>query len=291
MEIKVAKSAGFCFGVEKAVDTLDILLEENKKIKQPIYTFGEIIHNPHVVKKYEKLGVQIIHSLEELDVVEKGKILIRSHGVTRQTLFEIEEKGFEYVDATCPFVKRIHRIVDKAAGNGHNVLIFGNKDHPEIYGIAGWANTEVFIIKNMEELKSFGEDYKKNSNKILEVVAQTTFNIELYKKMVKKLHIYNFHVIINETVCNATIERQTEAKELSEQVTKMIVIGGRASSNTRKLFEICNSICKDTYLIESAEDLVLNVFGVNDIIGITAGASTPKNIIEEVISHVRNAKL
>lgn len=284
MEIKIAQSAGFCFGVDLAIRNIEKLLKDTEN--NPVYTYGPIIHNPTVVSDYKKRGVHVIESLNELDTLEKGMVLIRSHGVTEHELEVIQAKGFYINDSTCPYVKKIHKLVKKASDSGNNVIIVGNKEHPEVKGIAGWVNTQIIFVNSMEELLLAEFD----ETKTYEIVAQTTFNHLLYEEILNKLQNMNIRVIINETICQATWKRQVEAKELSKNVDKMIVIGGKNSSNTRKLYEICKDQCKETYYIETIEDLVLNVFAVNDIIGITAGASTPKKIIEEVISNVRNAK-
>lgn len=286
MEIIVAKTAGFCFGVNRAVQHLEKMLDAHTSQNTHIYSYGPVIHNPQVVEHFNNQGVTIIHTLDELDTYPPGELLIRSHGVSEETIKKIQERGFTIVDSTCPYVKKIHRIVEKASLSGDAILIIGDENHPEVIGIAGWAKGEVIIIKDVDEIDQIQWD----KNKTYTVVAQTTFNVEKYKLILKKLQKKSIRVIINETVCQATVMRQREALELSEKVTKMIVIGGKNSSNTQKLYEICKSQCKDTYYVETIEELELNVFKDNDIIGITAGASTPKNIIEEVISNVRNAK-
>ena len=288
MEIILAKTAGFCFGVDRAVNKVyDILKQKEKEeFSEPVYTYGEIIHNPIVVQELKEQGVKVLHDLDELKKIKTGKIIIRSHGVREEEVKRIESMGFEVNDCTCPYVKKIHRIVKKADEEGSNIIIIGNPNHPEVQGISGWTSRTIHYINSLEEAKQFLPE----QNQSYCVVEQTTFNNKLYQDIVKELQKKSFHVMINETICQATMERQMEAEELAKKATKMIVIGGKESSNTKKLYEICKNQCKDTYYIETIEDLVLNVFEVNDIIGITAGASTPKNIIEEVISNVRNAK-
>jgi len=286
MKIILAKTAGFCFGVNRAVNRLDTMIKAPTNQEIPIYSYGPVIHNPQVVNRFKDQGIIIINALDELKTYPPGKILIRSHGVSQAELTKLQNKGFTIIDSTCPYVKKIHKIVEEESLKGHSILIIGDENHPEVKGIAGWAKGQVTIIKEPDEIDSI----EFNPNLTYTVVAQTTFNIEKYKLILKKLQKKSIRVIINETVCQATVERQTEALELAKKVTKMIVIGGKNSSNTQKLYEICKSQCKDTYYIETIEELELNVFKDSDIIGITAGASTPKNIIEEVISNVRNAK-
>ncbi|PKM95847.1 MAG: 4-hydroxy-3-methylbut-2-enyl diphosphate reductase [Firmicutes bacterium HGW-Firmicutes-1] len=282
MEIIVAKTAGFCFGVDKAIQKV------NKFIgKEVIYTYGPIIHNQQVVKDFESKGVKVIDDLVELDNMPLGTIIIRSHGAGKNDIDIMRSKGFKIIDATCPYVKRIHRIVEESSQQGNKVIIIGSPTHPEVIGIKGWSSQKVNIIENIQDIDAIviGEE------DTFCLVTQTTFNFLKYKEIVNKLQKSEIHVMIYETICSATEERQMEAIELSKIATKMIVIGGKHSSNTQKLYHICKTQCKDTYYIETAEDLVLNVFDDNDIIGITAGASTPKNIIEEVILNVRRTKL
>lgn len=286
MEIIVAKTAGFCFGVDKAVKKVNQLIDKNESGN--IYTYGPVIHNPQVVQELADKGVKAINNLDEArEHLNKGdQILIRSHGVSEEVSQQLQECGAGLADSTCPYVKKIHRIVRKDSEKGYPIIIVGNKNHPEIIGIAGWAKTKVQYVDCLEDVHKLELESDTNYS----IVAQTTFNNTLYHQILNELQKQSVRVIINETVCQATMDRQIEARELSGKVTKMIVIGGRNSSNTRKLYEICKRQCEDTYHIETIEDLVLNVFSVSDIIGITAGASTPKNIIEEVISNVRNVE-
>ncbi len=295
MEVIVAKTAGFCFGVDRAVKKIYKLVEQEQEEtagtignKGSIYTYGPIIHNPQVVKELEEKGVRVLSQddLVQGKLTSNYQVLIRSHGISESTHDQLIACGASVSDATCPYVKKIHRIVKEASEKDFDVIIVGNQDHPEIIGIAGWVKTNVQYINSLEDVHKIKLDKETNYS----IVAQTTFNNALYHQILNELQKQSVHVIINETVCQATMDRQIEARELSKKVTKMIVIGGKNSSNTRKLYEICKRQCEDTYHIETIEDLVLNVFTVNDIIGITAGASTPKNIIEEVISNVRNVE-
>lgn len=282
MQIIVAKTAGFCFGVDKAIQKV------NKSIgKEDIYTYGPIIHNQQVVDDFESKGVKVINDLDELDNVPVGTIIIRSHGAGKKEIDTMKSKGYKIIDATCPYVKRIHKIVEESSQLGNKIIIIGSPLHPEVIGIKGWSSQNVYIIENIQDIDMIEIGQKD----VFCLVTQTTFNFLKYKEIVNKLQKYEIHVMIYETICSATEERQMEAIELSKVATKMIVIGGKHSSNTQKLYHICKDQCEDTYLIETAEDLVLNVFDDNDIIAITAGASTPKNIIEEVILNVRRTKL
>ena len=287
MEVTVAKSAGFCFGVKRAVDTVYREIESGEK---PVYTFGPIIHNEQVVEDLENRGVQVIHSEDELEGLSGGTVVIRSHGVSRDVCEKIEARGMKIVDATCPFVKKIHRIVDEEGRKGRHVVIIGSADHPEVQGIMGWASGPVTVVHTAEEAESFVPE----NGKPISIVAQTTFNYNKFKDLVEILckkrydnNVLNILNILN-TICNATEERQREAKSIAGEVDTMLVVGGRHSSNTQKLFEICKKECENTYYIQTIKDLDLTRLKSTDNVGITAGASTPNNIIEEVQKNVRN---
>lgn len=286
MEVTVAKSAGFCFGVKRAVDTVYREIESGEK---PVYTFGPIIHNEQVVEDLENRGVQVIHSEDELEGLSGGTVVIRSHGVSRDVCEKIEARGMKIVDATCPFVKKIHRIVDEEGRKGRHVVIIGSADHPEVQGIMGWASGPVTVMHTAEEAESFVPE----NGKPISIVAQTTFNYNKFKDLVEILckkrydnNVLNILNILN-TICNATEERQREAKSIAGEVDTMLVVGGRHSSNTQKLFEICKKECGNTYYIQTPVDLDSEMFHHSSYVGITAGASTPKKIIEEVQEHVR----
>ena len=286
MEVTVAKSAGFCFGVKRAVDTVYREIESGEK---PVYTFGPIIHNEQVVEDLENRGVQVILSEDELEGLSGGTVVIRSHGVSRDVCEKIEARGMKIVDATCPFVKKIHRIVDEEGRKGRHVVIIGSADHPEVQGIMGWASGPVTVIHTSEE----AEQFVPENGKPISIVAQTTFNYNKFKDLVEILckkrydnNVLNILNILN-TICNATEERQREAKNIAGEVDTMLVVGGRHSSNTQKLFEICKKECGNTYYIQTPVDLDSEMFQCSSCVGITAGASTPKKIIEEVQEHVR----
>ena len=279
MEVILAKSAGFCFGVKRAVETV----YEQTGTENRIYTYGPIIHNEEVVKDLESKGVTVLEGEEDLRKLDKGTVVIRSHGVPREICEMIEKKGLTCVDATCPFVKRIHRIVEKESGEGRRIIIIGNPGHPEVEGIMGWSHTPAAVIESAEEAEKFtclpGEK--------LCLVSQTTFNYNKFKELVEIFEKKGYNITIVNTICNATEERQTEAREIADKVDAMIVIGGKHSSNTRKLYEICRERCKSTYLIQTLDDLHLELPETAALVGITAGASTPNNIIEEVQNYVR----
>ena len=293
MQVELAKSAGFCFGVQRAVDTVYKQIEENSAEK--IYTYGPIIHNEEVIKDMEKKGVEVILSEEELKQIKSGIVIIRSHGVPKRICDLLDENGVRYVDATCPFVKKIHRIVEEKSRDGYHIVIIGNREHPEVMGIEGWAQGPATIIQTEEEARAF--ELVPESEKVC-VVAQTTFNYNKFQYLVEIIEKKGYDINVVNTICNATHERQAEAKEISSKVEAMIVIGGRHSSNTQKLYDICKEECKNTFFIQTTDDLkegsefysYMKSCEGNSLksIGITAGASTPKNIIEEVVLNVRD---
>ncbi len=281
MEIKVAKTAGFCFGVKRAVETVYDQVEKEKG--KQIYTYGPIIHNDEVVKDMQKRGVKVIQTEEELENLENGVVIIRSHGVPKRIYDKLAEKNITYVDATCPFVKKIHNIVKRESEAGSQIVIIGNNEHPEVEGIKGWSTSPVTVIQTMEDVNNFEPD---RSGKVC-VVSQTTFNYKKFEELVEIISKKRYDISVLNTICNATTERQTEARSIAEGVDAMIVIGDKHSSNTQKLFEICDKACNNTYYIQTLDDLDLNQLGSAKTVGITAGASTPNNIIEEVQNNVR----
>ena len=281
MEVRLAKTAGFCFGVRRAVDT--VYEQVNSCEGEKIYTYGPIIHNDEVVKDLKSKGVGVLNTLEELEALNEGIVIIRSHGVAKKVYDILEKRGVKCVDATCPFVKKIHRIVEKESAEGKYIIIIGDEKHPEVQGIMGWANGKVSVIKTEEEAK----DYFAPENAEICIVAQTTFNYNKFKYLVEIISKKSYNIHVLNTICNATKERQTEAASIANEVDAMIVIGDKHSSNTQKLFEICQSACKDTYYIQTLDDLDMNQLKSVQTVGITAGASTPSNIIEEVQNNVR----
>ncbi len=276
MEVIVAKTAGFCFGVKRAVDKVYEQIENGVK---PIYTYGPIIHNEEVVRELSEKGVQIIPDEASLSKIREGTVIIRSHGVSEHIYELIEENGLHMVDATCPYVKKIHQIVKKHSNLGYEIVIIGNDGHPEVEGIKGWCSGKVTVIATEEEAKQF----RTLPGASVCVVAQTTFNYKKFNKLVEIISEmrYDKADILN-TICSATEERQAEAREIAARVDCMIVIGGSRSSNTRKLFEICKKECANTYYIQTMKDLDIRLLPAESCVGITAGASTPNKLIEEV---------
>ncbi len=276
MEIKLANSAGFCFGVKRAVD---LVYDEVAKNEGKIYTYGPIIHNEEVVNELTEKGVTVIPEDADLSCYEPGTVIIRSHGVSRSVKTDLEEAGFSIVDATCPFVLKIHRYVDKYSKEGYRIIVVGNEHHPEVQGIIGWINGDKYlVVSKPEDL----EQLQDLSDEKLCIVSQTTFNYNKFQDFVEIIKRKGYDIIVLNTICNATEERQKEAANIAKTVDAMIVIGGKSSSNTQKLFEICKKECEDTYYIQTKDNLDLSVLQSIGSVGITAGASTPNKIIEEV---------
>ncbi len=274
-EVKLAKSAGFCFGVKRAVD----MVYKEVDIKDRIYTYGPIIHNEEVVNDLASKGVHVIEGRDELAEIESGgTIIIRSHGTSEADYKLMEKKGLDVIDATCPFVKKIHNIVREHSLAGEQIIIIGNKEHPEVEGIRGWCKGPVYVIENEQEL----ENIVIETGKKVCIVAQTTFNYNKFKELVEIIEKKVYDIIAVNTICNATEERQTEAGKLASESDAMIVIGGRHSSNTQKLYQICENECNNVLFIQKLDDLQLDELASVRSVGITAGASTPNNIIEEV---------
>lgn len=274
MEIKTAKSAGFCFGVERAVQ----LVYEEAKDDKKVYTYGPIIHNEEVVRDLEEKGVKVINNMEELETSEKGTIVIRSHGIGKAVQDKMEQIGYQIIDASCPFVKKIHRIVSKESKDGRIIVIIGNSKHPEVQGIKGWCENDVYIVENKEDAENLclPEDSR------VCIVSQTTFNYKKFEELVEIISKKRYDILALNTICNATEKRQKESRELAKNSDAMVVIGGEHSSNTQKLYEICKNECKNTYYIQTVEDLNLAELKSFQTVGITAGASTPNKIIKEV---------
>ena len=269
----LAKTAGFCFGVRRAVDMAYGIAGRDK-----VYTYGPIIHNETVVEDLEAKGIKVVHSIEEAAALAGGTMIIRSHGVSKEEIDLLKQMGFDIVDATCPFVKKIHHIVEEYSEQGYGIIIIGSADHPEVQAISGWCKEPPVIIESEEEARNFETDPDKK----LCLVSQTTFNYNKFQLLVEIISKKGYDIRCLNTICNATEERQSEAREIAGRVDAMIVIGGRQSSNTQKLYDICKNECKNTYYIQTLVDLDLKTFESIGNVGITAGASTPNNIIEEV---------
>ncbi|MBE6863494.1 MAG: bifunctional 4-hydroxy-3-methylbut-2-enyl diphosphate reductase/30S ribosomal protein S1 [Ruminococcus flavefaciens] len=274
-KVTVAKSAGFCFGVDRAVRMVYSELENNTKVA----TLGPIIHNQDVVNDMQRKGARIINSVDEIN--EGETVVIRSHGVGKEVYDQIAAKGNRMLDATCPFVARIHKIVAEKTAEGYFILIAGDASHPEVQGIVGHCDQNHLVFKDNFELKDFFEKKYTNLKKKLAIVAQTTYNIVVWDECLNVIPKDDPDIVIFDTICNATDTRQSDAAELAKNSDLMLVVGGRHSSNTVKLYEVCSRYCK-TYHIENSDELRNLKLPAADKIGITAGASTPAYIIKEV---------
>ena len=280
MNVIVAKSAGFCFGVKRAVDTVYEQIAKGGKI----YTYGPVIHNESVVEDLEKKGAVVLNTVDELKEITDGTIILRSHGVSKDIYELLESRGIPFVDTACPFVKRIHGIVEKESANGKQIVIVGDPKHPEVEAIVSYVIGDAIVLSGVEE----AENLSLPKDREIFIVSQTTFNLSKFKDIVAIFEKKGYYYNVANTICNATEERQTEAKQIASQADVMIVIGGSHSSNSRKLYEICSKECDSTFFIQTVKDLKdIKIPEKAELVGITAGASTPNNIIEEVQKHVR----
>ncbi len=278
MKITVGKYSGFCFGVKTALEVAERYAKENASC------LGEIIHNERVVESLVKKGLKIVNSPEEVD---GGKIIIRSHGVGKDVYDRIKEKGLELIDATCPFVKKIHDIAEKYDKEGYKVVIIGKRNHPEVVGIGGWCRNGADVVESVQELEQYLKTVK--SDEKLCFVAQTTFSAKKYNEIVKKIVNSGLKTVeIFDTICYTTIERQSEAMDLASENDKVLVVGSKSSSNTTKLYETCKAVQKETYHIERVADLKNIFFKPDDKVAIVAGASTPEELILEVKGYMGN---
>ncbi len=277
MEIKLAKTAGFCFGVNRAVNMVYQLLDEGKKV----CTLGPIIHNPQLVEELAQRGVRIVNSPNEVGSEET--LVIRSHGVSKSVFDEAKALGIEIADATCPFVAKIHKIVKEQSEKGCVTIIAGDSEHQEVKGIVGHCQGECYVVSNEAELEKLLAESCNFDQKRVILVSQTTFNAKIWDLVQKNLKKVCTNAKVFDTICNATAMRQSEADELSAMSDAVIVIGGKHSSNTSKLYDVCRKNCERTYLVETAAELSVGEFDGLGLVGVVAGASTPAGIIKEVI--------
>ena len=273
--IKLAKTAGFCFGVDRAVNLVYELIEKGEKV----CTLGPIIHNSQLVADLESKGVKIIDGID--DCPDGYTVVIRTHGVEKSVIDSAEKNGTRFINATCPFVLKIHRIVSEQK-TGTVTLIAGDENHPEVKGIRSYCRGESYVFKNQQELENILNEHNLGEENSLICVAQTTFSLKEWKKCEKILKKLYTNCRIYSTICNATADRQEEAASLSQEADAMIVIGGRHSSNTCKLKDVCKANA-DTFLIETAVELKSIDLSPYKVVGVTAGASTPSVIIKEVL--------
>ncbi len=278
MKIEVCKYNGFCSGVRVAIDKANKILSNEKKL----YSYGEIIHNKDVVDKLNTKGLTVV---EDVPTTNDAKLLIRAHGVGKSVVDKLKQNNFDVIDATCVKVKKIHKIVEEHKDNGYDIIIVGDKNHPEVLGILGWCNNEASIIDSPEELLNI--DIVPETKYCL--VSQTTFNTNIFDKILDTINEHKFlNIEVYDTICDATRKRQEACVELASKCNVMLIIGGKNSSNTKKLYELCKNVCLDTFLIENYKEIPYNYIDKNTIVGVSAGASAPDWIIEEVIKMLEN---
>jgi len=275
MRIKLAEHSGFCFGVKEALKKAEQTIEENKESDVEIYTCGPLIHNRTVTDELQEKGINIIHSPEEAE--EGSIVIVRSHGEPEEFYLKAQARNIQIVDATCPFVKRIQQLVREAKNQGFHIVVIGDKTHPEVIGINGWCDNEASVVSNLEDAKAIDADR-------LFIVAQTTITTELFQEIVSYFSKEKMEIVVHNTICHATEERQKSCMETAIDSDLMVIIGGSDSSNSKKLYEIAKKYCRNTHFIENKETLPLKEVEKCNRIGIAAGASTPERIIKEVIA-------
>lgn len=278
MEILVASRAGFCEGVERALTM--VMTAACKEGGAPLYTYGPLIHNPQVVKRLDSLGVKVAETIDEIP--EGSRVVIRSHGIGPSERKLIEKRNLEIIDASCMFVIKAQRLISELYRKGYKVIILGLKDHPEIKALRDFVNDEAIIASSLDELPEFETPPDK-----LGVICQTTLNTEFFELAIERLKKQVPDLVVKNTICDATVKRQEAARDIAAKVDAMIVIGGRHSSNTRKLTDICRDRGVDTYHIETADELRRGWLLGRQRVGVTAGASTPDWMIEEVIGAIQ----
>lgn len=274
MNLTIGEHAGFCFGVRRAVDKAFECAQNHL----PCVTLGPLIHNPQEVERLAAAGVRSVESLD--DVLPGQTVIIRSHGVTPQVYAQCEERGIPVIDATCPHVSHIHELVRDYSSGGDTVIIVGERDHPEVVGIAGWAKGPVLFLPTREDALEAALPV------CALVVAQTTIRRDRFEEVLGVLRARVPELTVRMTICGATSQRQQEAERLSREADVMIVVGGRNSSNTHKLLETCALRCRRAYLVETPEDVPENIVRPGDRVAITAGASTPQWLLEQVRARI-----
>ncbi|MGB9809579.1 MAG: 4-hydroxy-3-methylbut-2-enyl diphosphate reductase [Caldanaerobacter sp.] len=282
MKILIAEHAGFCFGVKRAIEIAYEELGKGEKTK--LYTLGEIIHNPQVVKDLAKRGVEVLEEKDLYKLSKGDRLIIRSHGISKKLYNFLEQKGVEVIDVTCPFVKKVQNIVEEYYKKGYDIVIVGDKNHPEVIGVNGWCDDKAYIVNSVEEAENLPFFER------LCAVSQTTLIEKHWEEILQVLRRKAKEFVYFNTICDATQKRQEAADSLSKEVDVMFVIGGKHSSNTQKLRKICEKNCKNTYHIESADEIMEEMIKEHEVIGITAGASTPDYVIDEVINKIKSIK-
>jgi len=276
----LADKSGFCFGVNRAYETA---LEKSEDKNMTTYTFGPLIHNEEAINFLSKKGVEPLKNNETKKIEKRDQIIIRSHGVTENIERKLKGEFNTVIDCTCPFVKRIQTKAREYYDQGYQIILVGDKNHPEIIGINGWCNDTAFITRDEKAIHSF--------DKNICILAQTTEKKEVWDTIVTAVKEFNAdkEVIAINTICNATTERQMAAKKLAQTMPAVIVIGGKASSNTKKLYDICSNYCKNTQLVSNIKEIKMDLLKDINLVGVTAGASTPKWIIEDIVEFLKKS--
>ena len=274
---KIAKTAGFCYGVKRAIDTAISELKNNNEI----YSFGPIIHNERVINDLNKMGLKVIN--DDPKNIKNKNIIIRSHGIEKENLLILQKNNNKIIDLTCPYVKKIHNLVNKYSNDGYHIIVIGDKEHIEVKGIVSYANGKIDVINDINDVNYLAID---KNDKVL-IVFQTTYNIQKSKKFIEILTNLFYNCKVINTICNATDERQNEVLELSKECDIFLIIGSKTSSNTNKLTDIAKENCKRVYLISEKNDIDRIIMNKNSIVGVSAGASAPNYLIEEILMYAR----
>lgn len=283
MEIIIGKTAGFCYGVRNAVTKTEEKLKEYKDIN----CLGELVHNGEVIKKLENMGLKTIENIEEAD----KRVIIRAHGIPKETYKKAEELGLQVFDFTCPSVLNTHTIAEKYAKRGYFIFFVGNKKHPETVGTVSFCGRNYFVVENQEDIAEGIKRLQQSKLNKLFVLAQTTFSLEKFNNYIDIIGNKidkNINMEFKNTICNATKIRQEETEKLSKEVQCMIIIGGKNSSNTKKLYEIAKENCKDTFIVETKDELNIDELRKFNLFGIMAGASTPDESIDNVVKKIKS---
>lgn len=286
MEIVLGKTAGFCYGVRNAVTNAEEKLKEHKHVS----CLGELVHNGEVIRKLENLGMHVVEKIEDAN----EKVIIRAHGIAKEIYNKAKQLNIQIFDFTCPSVLKIHKIAEEYAEKGYYIFLIGTKKHPETLGTISFCGNNSYLLENEEEIDDAIENLNKSKIKKLFIIVQTTFSLEKFETMINdiKSKLNNdIELEVKNTICNATKIRQEETSNISKNVQCMIIIGGKNSSNTKKLYEIAKENCENTYIIETKNELQLEILKKYDKIGIMAGASTPDESINEVINALQELNI
>lgn len=284
MEILIGKTAGFCYGVKRAVESAE---KEANSSKELTYCLGEIVHNKQVVDELKQKGIKFIEAIDN----SNGKTIIRAHGVPKEVYDRAKAQGIELVDCTCPNVLKIHKIAKQYAENGYFIFLCGSKTHPENLGTISYCGKNVYIIEKENDVFKALEELEKTEIKKLLVISQTTYSLEKFyiiEEIIKNELPRDIELEVKNTICKATELRQKETEEISKKVDMMIIIGGANSSNTKKLYEIASSYCENSICIETVDELPIKEASECEKIGIMAGASTPQKEIEKVVNKLKS---